>query len=152
MADKWQREFWLQVGLSSESWLSRHDGWSLQKVSTPGQDTQLPSLTCLPSHGVVESLNHVPLFCSPMDCSLPGYSVHGTSQARILEWVAISFFRESSRPRDGTCVSCIGRQVLYDWATWEPPGTESSFKISTHRRPSFWIHCHLWRDRLKDSF
>ena len=40
-------------------------------------------------------------------------AVHGISQARILEWVAISFSRGSSQPRDGTCVSCIGRQILY---------------------------------------
>ena len=40
-------------------------------------------------------------------------------QARILERVAISFSRESSRPRDGTRVSCIGRQILYHWATSE---------------------------------
>ena len=45
--------------------------------------------------------------CSPMDCSLPGSSVHGILQARILEWVAISFFR------DQTQVSCIDRQILY---------------------------------------
>ena len=38
--------------------------------------------------------------CSPIDCSPPGSSVHGMFQARILEWVAISFSRESSRPRD----------------------------------------------------
>ena len=37
--------------------------------------------------------------CDPMECSLPGSSVHGILQARILEWVAISFSRESSRPR-----------------------------------------------------
>ena len=52
----------------------------------------------------------------PMDCSLPGSSVYGILQARILEWVAISFSRESSLPRDRTCisyVSCIGRWVLY---------------------------------------
>ena len=42
-----------------------------------------------------------------MDCSLPGSSVHGILQARILEWVAISFSRRSSQPRDWTCVSCI---------------------------------------------
>ena len=41
---------------------------------------------------------------NPMDCSLPGSSVHGILQARILEWVAISFYRGSSRPRDGTCI------------------------------------------------
>ena len=42
----------------------------------------------------------------PLDCSPPGSSVHGTLQARILEWVAI-FFRKSSQPRDWTCISCI---------------------------------------------
>ena len=54
--------------------------------------------------------------CDPMDCSPPGSSVHGTLQARILEWVAISFSRGSSWHRDRTwvsCVSCIGRCVLY---------------------------------------
>ena len=43
--------------------------------------------------------------CDPMDCSLPGSSVHGILQARTLEWVAISFSRGSSRPRDRTQVS-----------------------------------------------
>jgi len=42
-----------------------------------------------------------------MDCSPPGSSVHGISQARILEWIAISFSRGSSRPRDQTCISCL---------------------------------------------
>ena len=42
--------------------------------------------------------------CDPMDCSPPGFSVHGISQARILEWVAISFSRESSGPKDRTCI------------------------------------------------
>ena len=54
--------------------------------------------------------------CDPVDCGPPGSSVHGILQARILEWVAISFSRGSSRPRDQTLVSCIsgiGRQVLY---------------------------------------
>ena len=46
-----------------------------------------------------------PTLCDPMDCSPPGSSVHGTFQARILEWVAISFSRGSSRPKDQTWVS-----------------------------------------------
>ena len=46
---------------------------------------------------------------SPMDCSTPGSSVHGISQARILEWVAISFSKGSSWPRGRTHTSCIGR-------------------------------------------
>ena len=53
------------------------------------------------------------LLCDPMDCSLPGSSVHGISQARILEWVAISSSRGSTRPKDQTRISCIGRQILY---------------------------------------
>ena len=56
--------------------------------------------------------------------SPPGLSFHGVFQARILEWVAISYSRESSRFRDQTCVSCvscIGRQILYRCAIWEVP-------------------------------
>ena len=51
-----------------------------------------------------------------MDCSLPGSSVHGILQARILEWVAISFSRGSSQPRDWTQVSCIAGRFLTIWA------------------------------------
>ena len=47
-----------------------------------------------------------PTLCDPMDCSLPGSSVHGIFQARVLEWVVISFSRGSSQPRDQTQVSC----------------------------------------------
>ena len=54
-----------------------------------------------------------------MDCSPPGSSVHGISQARILEQVAISFCRGASWPRDRTHVSCIGRRILYHWAIRE---------------------------------
>ena len=53
-----------------------------------------------------------PPLCGPVDCRPPGCSVHGISQARILEWIAISYSRESSHPRDWTHVSCIGRWVL----------------------------------------
>ena len=52
-----------------------------------------------------------------MDCSLPGSSVYGISQARFLEWVAIFFSRGSFQPRDWTRISCIGRQILYHWVT-----------------------------------
>ena len=53
--------------------------------------------------------------CNPMDYSLPGSSVHGISQARILEWVAVSSSRGTFQPRNQTCVSyvsCIDRQVF----------------------------------------
>ena len=59
---------------------------------------------------------HVGLHVGLHDCRLPGSSVHGNFQARILQWVAISVFRGSSQPRDQThisCVSCIGKWILY---------------------------------------
>ena len=58
------------------------------------------------------------ILCNPMDCSLPGSSVYGILQARILEWVAISSSRGSSGPGCRTrisCGSCIDRQVVYHW-------------------------------------
>ena len=54
-----------------------------------------------------------------MDCSPTGSSVHGILQARILEWVAISYSRGSSWARGWTCVSCIGRWTHYHCTTWE---------------------------------
>ena len=51
----------------------------------------------------------------PMHCSPRGYSVHEVSQARTLEWAAISF------SRDRTCVSCVDRWILYHWTTKEAP-------------------------------
>ena len=62
-----------------------------------------------------KSLQSCPTLCKPTVCSLQGSFVHGVSQARILEWVAVPSSRGSSRPRDRTCisyVSCIGRQFL----------------------------------------
>ena len=56
-----------------------------------------------------------PTLCDPMDCSLPGSSVHGISQARIMEWVAISFSRGSSQPREDSALA--GR-----FLTTEAPG------------------------------
>ena len=58
--------------------------------------------------------------CDPMDCSPPGFSVHGILQVRILEWVTISFSRGSSRPRDRTRVSPSALEA--DALTSEPPG------------------------------
>ena len=57
--------------------------------------------------------------CDPMDCSLPGSSIHGIFQTRILKWVAISFSRESSQLRDQTQVSCIAGRLLTIWAIRE---------------------------------
>ena len=63
-------------------------------------------------------LSHIQLFPNPVDCSLPGSSVHGLFQARNTGVGAISSSSGSSWPRDQPCVSCIGRQILHP----EPPG------------------------------
>ena len=65
-------------------------------------------------------LSHVQLL-QPMDGSLPGSSVHGILQVKILEWVAISFSRGSSRPTNQTQVSCIAGRLFTDWAMGEAP-------------------------------
>ena len=57
--------------------------------------------------------------CNPIDCSLPDSSIHGIFQARILEWVASSFSRGSSRSRDQTQVSHIAGRCFTTWATRE---------------------------------
>ena len=78
-----------------------------------------------------------PTLCDPMDCGLPGSSIHGIFQARILEWVAISFSRGSSRPRDQTQVSHIGGRRLNLWAT-----REAQRHVSKLKRWKLWIK--LW--------
>ena len=55
--------------------------------------------------------------CDPLNCSPPGSSLHGILQARVLEWVAISFYRGSSWPRDWTQVSYIAGRFFTLWAT-----------------------------------
>ena len=62
-----------------------------------------------------------------MDCSLPGFSVYRVFQARTLEWVAISFSRGSSWPRDQTWVSCITGRFFTVWATGKPKLAEGLF-------------------------
>ena len=58
-----------------------------------------------------------PTLCDRMNCRPPGFPIHGIFQARILEWVALSFSRGSSLLRDQICTAYLGRQILYCWAT-----------------------------------
>ena len=74
--------------------------------------------------------------CDPLAYSPPGSSVHGILQARILEWVAISFTRGSAWPRDGTHISCTGRWILNHWATRKAPCTAST----VHKTSQSWRH------------
>ena len=107
-----------------ESWFYSHVvsgwAWSQERVSLMlAGIIQLrgPDVVCLQSGEVAVCVRtqSCPTLCDPVDCSPPGSSVQGISQARVLEWIAISSSRGSSWPRDWTRVSrvsCIGRRVL----------------------------------------
>ena len=98
--------------------------WCPVGVSREDQQDSRQALcvcVCVCARARTSGLSHS-VVSEPMDCSPPGSSVHGILQARILEWVAISSSRESFWPRDRTCVSCAGRQILYHWATREALG------------------------------
>ena len=78
-------------------------------------------ILCLSPHFKSESevAQSCPTLCDPIDCSLPGSSVHGIFQAIVLEWIAISFSRGSSQPRARTRVSWIVDRRFTVWATRE---------------------------------
>ena len=73
--------------------------------------------------------------CDPVDCSLPGSSNHGIFQARILEWVAISFSRRSSLPRNWTQVFHIVGRRFSVWATRTPELEHTVLRAWAHRVP-----------------
>ena len=105
----WQRIRWL-ASLTQWIWMWANSGrwW---RTGKPGM---------LQSRGCKESDMTL---CYPMDCSPPGCSVHGISQARILVWVAVSSSRGSSRSRHWTHVFFIphfGRKILYHCTTGKP--------------------------------
>ena len=93
----------------------------------------------------------------PMDCSPPGSSVHRIFQARILEWVAISFSRESSQTRDQTCVSyvsCFGRQNLYHVLLGSPsskPILKIDLLVESSYLQSVQLKCLPTRQLVTDS-
>ena len=92
--------------------------------------------------------------CDLMDCSPLGSSDHGISQARILEWVAISCSKGSFRPRDQThvsCASCVGRQILYHRAIGEALLSVEPCLI-THSSPGLRSPMSLEMVELKRTF
>ena len=99
-----------------------------------------------------------PTLCDPMDCNLPSSSFHGIFQARILEWVAISFSRRSSQPRDWTQVSCIIGRCFTIWATGEvQPGQHIKKQRHhfAHKSPYSQSYgfssSHIWMWELDDK-
>ena len=120
---------WLWSGPSVYMWTSSQDSNSLKADSESNTPSSCLSMSKLSECTYIYKLEVVvtqscPTLYYPMDCSPPGSSVHRISQARILEWVAISFSRGSSWPWDWTwdfSVSSFGRGILYHRTTWEAP-------------------------------
>ena len=105
------------IELPWEVW--RSNMWPLYS-SCKGHKVSLLSLwLCLSVYVCVLVAKSRLTLCDPMDCGPPGSSVHGILQARILEWVAISFSRGSSQLRDQIQVSCITGRLFTIWATRE---------------------------------
>ena len=88
----------------------------------------------------VKSLSRIQLW-DPKDCSLPRSSLQGILQARVLEWVAISFSRGSSWSRDWTHISCIAGRFFTVWATREVPSVFRYYKHSFVREETeaYWL-------------
>ena len=114
--------------LSLKYGISKGEGWS-------SNDIQRETYGLIYSHVSIQAyihmvhiytcsavLSHSIVFnsCNPMDCSPPGSSVRGISQARILEWVATPSSRGSSQPKDQSCVSCLSS--IARWIIYHPGG------------------------------
>ena len=89
---------------------------------------------CAYNAAAAKSLQSCPTLCDPMDCSLPGSSIHGIFQARVLRWVAISFSSGSSWPRDQTQI-IAGREHSYTHQ--QKIGLKIYWAWSIRTRPSF---------------
>ena len=109
-------------GFYTTTGYDQFSGWTEKKLQSTSQ-----------SQWVSEFAQSCLTLCDPMDCrSLPRFTVHGIFQARALEWVAVSFYRGSSSPRDRTRVSHIGGRCFTIWATREVPNLHEKRKKKDH--------------------
>ena len=126
----WRRHRVKQVSQLPARWDAA--GSRLMQTGNPLEEV-LPPCVSTTSQDVIASVNisacalSCPTLCDPMDCNLPGSSVHRICQARLLEWVAVSYSRGPSWPRDGL-LHCTW--ILYHWDTWEAQFVLRSFPLS----------------------
>ena len=113
---------WLQLAFYMILWYSENQHNKYFDPCFSFEYLQESCVLCQHTWNYVPVLNFAQsclILCNPMDHSPPSSSVHRTFQARILQWVAISFSREYSQPRDQTWVSCIVGRRFTVWATRE---------------------------------
>ena len=129
---------WKRLKMGYQLYISKYKHWNAKKSKA------ILVIMC-----VSAQLQSCPTFWDSVDCKPSGSSVHGIFQARILECVAISYFRRSSWPRNWTsvsCIFCIGRWILYHRATWEAPLVIILFtNLATH------VNSHLYMKILNLS-
>ena len=101
---------WLPLIVRSRNQTDYHEGIYWKAPESYSVATSIFNHLCC----CAKSLQSRQTLFEPMNCSLPGSSVHGILQSRILKWVAMPFSRGSSQPRDGTLVSCLPhRQAVF---------------------------------------
>jgi len=136
-----QSEMAIKVLLPQPSYT---DGGNINCCSSMENSMEVPQkleLLCDPTIPLLVAQSRLSL-CDPTDCSPRGSSVRGISQARTVKWAAVSYSRGSSWPKDQTpisCVSCIGRQILYNCAPWEAQVSRQNYNSKRHTQPS--VHC-----------
>ena len=114
--------WWTWVWASSRCWWWDREAWHDAVHGVSKSWTRLNAWHELNWAKISVYILSSPTLGDTLDCSLPVSSVPGIFQARIWEWVTIFYSRGSSWPKGRTrvsCVSCIGRQIPYQWATWE---------------------------------
>ena len=164
------------VGLGSLQQLCRSPG-PTQTRSIKSQEwafhqheTSCPGFSCRKVKVLLTQ--SCPTLCDPKDCSPPGSSVCGILQSRIQEWVAISFSRGSSQPRDWMWVSCTAGRLVSEWTTREdlpscrstidkrskthgevlPSLQEAEASLASQLKRQRWIHCDSTRTPLRKPF
>ena len=120
---RWPLYLLLWAGIPQKKWSSHHG----QQKSPKCSEVKWSEVT-----------QSCPTLCDPIDCSLAGSSVHEIFQAKVLEWIAISFSRGSSRPRDWTQVSRIVDRCFTAWTTREAPTAYEFLLLLTFSNSWHW--------------
>ena len=132
-------------GSTSSAWASLDQHWAVQKYICGQCSSNMVREDCIAEangkEGSSEVAQSCPTLWDSVDCSLPGSSVHGILQARILEWVAISFSRGSSPPRDQTQVSRVVGRCFTLWATRKAHPSEKGLAVKPE---SLWTSVWLF--------
>ena len=135
----YMKKFWVKLGLGTEKRKRNKEfrfGFKVSGIKPSVLYTLRIRYVILNKYCVYLVTQSCLTLCHPLDCSPPDSTVHGTFQARTLEWVAISFCRGSSQPRDQTqvsCVSYIASRFFTYWAIGKAINKHILIKNKVHK-------------------